>query len=105
MANQQRKPNDSHDKFIKEFMPVVLKNLFDSQTSVSVQLSEELAIDVLCIAIQDRQQPVESDNSLGLLGRLVSIHPTIIIEHYSGYLELEDLDSCILTKWNILGVK
>ena len=28
----------------------MLKNLFESQTSVSVQLSEELAIDVLCIA-------------------------------------------------------
>lgn len=96
MVNQQRKPNDPHDKFIKEFVPVVLKNLFDSQTSVSVQLSEDLAIDVLCIAIKDRQQQVESDNSLGLLGRLVSIHPTIIIEHYSAYLELEDVDSCIL---------
>ena len=96
MTNQQRKPNDPHDKFIKEFMPVVLKNLFDSQTGVSVQLSEDSAIDVLCIAIKDRQQPVEIDNSLGLLGRLVSIHPTIIIEHYSGYLDLEDVDSCVL---------
>jgi hypothetical protein len=24
------------------------------------------------------------------------IHPTIIIEHYSGYLDLEDIDSCVL---------
>jgi hypothetical protein len=96
MVNQSRQPNEPHDKFIKEFMPVVLKNLFDSQTSVSVQLSEDLAIDVLCIAIKDRQQQVEIDRSLGLLGRLVSIHPTIIIEHYSGYLDLEDIDSCIL---------
>jgi hypothetical protein len=80
-----------------------LKNLFESQTSVSVQLSEELAIDVLCIAIlpwrgsaNDRERQVTSDNSLGLLGRLVAIHPTIIIEHYSNYLDLEDIDSCIL---------
>ena len=96
MTNQQGKPNDPHDKFIKEFMPVVLKNLFDSQTGVSVQLSENLAIDVLCIAIKDRDDQVKDDNSLGLLGRLVGIHPTIIIEHYSGYLDLEDVDSCVL---------
>jgi hypothetical protein len=95
MTERKRKPNEPHDKFIKQFVPIVLKNLFDSQTSVSVQLSEELAIDVLCTAIK-REHPVEIDQSLGLLGRLVAIHPTIIIEHYSGYLDLEDIDSCIL---------
>lgn len=81
MQERQQSSNDPHDKFIKEFVPVVLKNLFDSQTSVSVQLSEKLAIDVLCIAKDpDRSS---SDPSLGLLGRLVNIHPTIIIEHLS----------------------
>jgi hypothetical protein len=95
MTEQKRKPNEPHDQFIKQFVPVVLKNLFESQTSVSVQLSEELAIDVLCIAI-DRERQVTIDDSLGLLGRLVAIHPTIIIEHYSNYLDLEDIDSCIL---------
>jgi hypothetical protein len=95
MTEQKRKPNEPHDRFIKEFVPVVLKNLFESQTSVSVQLSEELAIDILCIAI-DRERQVTIDDSLRLLGRLVAIHPTIIIEHYSNYLDLEDIDSCIL---------
>jgi hypothetical protein len=95
MVNRQPKSNDPHDKFIKEFMPVVLKNLFDSQTGVTVQLSENLAIDVLCIANIERQQ-IKNTPLLGLLGRLVSVHPTIIIEHYSGYLDLEDVDSCIL---------
>jgi hypothetical protein len=52
MTNQQRKPNDPHDKFIKQFVPIVLKNCFESQTSVSLQLPEELAIDVLCTAIR-----------------------------------------------------
>lgn len=60
MASQQSKPNDPHDKFIKGFIPVVLKNLFTSETSVSVQLSEDLAIDVLCMAIKDRE-PSEID--------------------------------------------
>jgi hypothetical protein len=95
MTERKRKSNEPHDRFIKEFVPVVLKNLFESQTSVSVQLSEELAIDILCIAI-DRERQVTIDDSLGLLGRLVAIHPTIIVEHYSNYLDLEDIDSCIL---------
>jgi hypothetical protein len=95
MTEQNRKPNEPHDQFIKQFVPVVLKNLFESQTSVSVQLSEKLAIDVLCTAIK-RDEGVAVDESLGLLGRLVAIHPTIIIEHYSNYLDLEDIDSCVL---------
>lgn len=94
MQERQHISNDPHDKFIKEFMPVVLKNLFDSQTSVSVQLSEKLAIDVLCVAKASDRLTI--DPSLGLLGRLVNIHPTIIIEHYSNYLDLEDVDSCVL---------
>ena len=95
LPQRQRQPNEPHDQFIKQFVPIVLKNLFESQTSVSVQLSEELAIDVLCTAIK-RDERVSIDDSLGLLGRLVAIHPTIIIEHYSNYLDLEDIDSCIL---------
>ncbi len=95
MTESKRKPNEPHDQFIKQFVPVVLKNLFESQTSVPVQLPEELAIDILCTAIK-RDEQVSIDDSLGLLGRLVAIHPTIIIEHYSNYLDLEDIDSCIL---------
>jgi hypothetical protein len=95
MASEKAKSNQPHDQFIKQFIPVVLKNLFASQTSVSVRLSEELAIDVLCTAIK-HDGNIEIDDSLGLLGRLVAIHPTLIIEHYSGYLDLEDIDSCIL---------
>lgn len=95
MAERNPKPNEPHDQFIKQFVPIVLKRLFESETSVSVQLSEELAIDVLCRAI-NREGAIAPDPDLGLLGRLVAVHPTVIIEHYSGYLDLEDVDSCIL---------
>jgi hypothetical protein len=95
MTSQKPKPNEPHDQFIKQFVPAVLKNSFQTETSVSVQLSEELAIDVLCRAISP-EDIIERDPNLGLLGRLVAIHPTLIIEHYSGYLDLEDIDSCIL---------
>jgi hypothetical protein len=91
MASQ---PNEPHDQFIKQYIPIVLKHLFTSQTSLPVILNEKLAIDVLCTARP--QPPATADPALGLLGRLVAIHPTIIIEHYSNYLDLEDIDSCIL---------
>jgi hypothetical protein len=58
MASSKPKPNEPHDKFIKQFVPVVLKNLFESQTSVSIQLTEELAIDILCTAIRSDRPTV-----------------------------------------------
>jgi Domain of unknown function (DUF4351) len=88
-------PNDPHDKFIKLLLPTVLKDLFDSQDSVPVQSAEALVIDVLCKALP-RDESVAVDPLLGLLGRLMSVHPTIIVEHYSGYLDLDDIDSCVL---------
>jgi hypothetical protein len=95
MSTQNPRSNDPHDKFIKQLMPVVLKKSFESETSVSVELAEELAIDVLCTAV-DQNNPMTVDPELGLLGRLMAVHPTIIVEHYSDYLSLEDIDSCIL---------
>jgi hypothetical protein len=88
-------PKDPHDNFIKQLLPAVLKKLFDSQTSVSVQLPEKLVIDVLCKATL-LGESVQVEPLLGLLGRLMAIHPTIIVEHYSGYLDLEDINSCVL---------
>jgi hypothetical protein len=95
VSNQNSISNDPHDKFIKQLVPVVLKKSFESETSVSVELAEELAIDVLCKAI-DRGDPVTVNPELGLLGRLMAVHPTVIVEHYSDYLSLENIDSCVL---------
>jgi hypothetical protein len=95
MTNSNPRPNDPHDNFIKQLLPAVLKNLFDSQDSVPVQLAEALFIDVLCKAIP-RDESVAVEPLLGLLARLMAVHPTIIVEHYSGYLDLDDVDSCIL---------
>ena len=95
MTAQKPRANDPHDKFVKQLIPVVLKKSYYSQISVSVELAEELAIDVLCTAIQ-HDNAAEMDPALGLLGRLMAVHPTVIVEHYSGYLDLEDIDSCIL---------
>jgi Domain of unknown function (DUF4351) len=95
MTTPNPRPNDPHDKFIKQLLPAVLNNLFDSQDSVPVQLAESLVIDVLCKAIP-RDESVAVDPLFGLLARLMAIHPTIIVEHYSGYLDLDDIDSCVL---------
>jgi hypothetical protein len=60
--NRPNEPHEPHDKFIKQFVPVVLKDLFTTQTGVTIQLSEKLAIDVLCVAIEGDRQPDESLN-------------------------------------------
>ncbi|PSB01856.1 hypothetical protein [Merismopedia glauca] len=65
MATPKPPANEPHDQFIKQFVPIVLKNSFHSETSVSVQLSEELAIDVLCRAIAP-EVTIEPDPNLGL---------------------------------------
>jgi hypothetical protein len=91
------RPNDPHDKFIKQLLSAVLKNFFDSRDSVPVQLAESLVIDVLCKALpRNEGESVDVDPLLGLLARLMAVHPTIIIEHYSGYLSLDGIDSCVL---------
>jgi hypothetical protein len=100
MTDRPRKPNDPHDKFIKQFVPVVLKNFFESQTSVSLQLPEELAI---CTAIR-RDGEFTVDPSLGLLGRLVAIHPTIVIEHYSNIFRLRRHRFMYFEEFYLLGV-
>jgi hypothetical protein len=38
------------------------------------------------------------EQNLGLFDRLMQTHPTIIVEHYSGYLEGVDVDDCITRK-------
>jgi hypothetical protein len=95
MTTPNPRPNDPHDKFIKQLLPAVLKNLFDSQDIVPVQLPEALFIDVLCKAVP-KDESVVGEPLLGLLARLMAVHPTIIVEHYSGYLDLDDIDSCVL---------
>lgn len=94
MARRKNQPKDHIDEFIKNAIPLMVKTLCKGTAPVAVKTKEDLEIDIVLTVIKDRQLRV--NDSLGLLGRLVTVHPTTIIEHYSGYLDAEDIDSCIL---------
>jgi hypothetical protein len=57
---------------------------------------EELEIDCMFVAQSDKLGWQQED--LGLLDRLMKKHPTIIVEHYSGYLNQKNLNVSITRK-------
>ena len=91
-------PHQPHDKFVKAIFPL----LFPTQiaaTQLPVRLKEELFIDIFYKSLTD-PNPInpQQEQLLGMLGRMMKIHPTIIVEHYSQYLKPEYIDSCTLRK-------
>ncbi|WP_295614742.1 DUF4351 domain-containing protein [Chamaesiphon sp. GL140_3_metabinner_50] len=91
-------PHQPHDKFVKAIFPL----LFPTQIAATqrpVRLKEELFIDIFYKSLTD-PNPLnpQQEQLLGMLGRMMKIHPTIIVEHYSQYLKPEYIDSCTLRK-------
>jgi hypothetical protein len=58
--------------------------------------TEDLEIDLMFIS--DRSNPGWEQEDLGLFDRLMQEHPTIVIEHYSSYLEETDINKSIARK-------
>jgi hypothetical protein len=57
---------------------------------------EDLEIDLMFIS--DRSNPGWEQEDLGLFDRLMQEHPTIVVEHYSSYLEETDINKFITRK-------
>jgi hypothetical protein len=64
--------------------------------NIQIHNDEDLEIDLMFVGDLDKEGWKEQD--LGLLDRLMQTHPTIIVEHHSGYLEGVDVDDCITRK-------
>lgn len=92
------KPHHPHDKFVKAIFPLLFPAQIE-ETQRAVRLKEELFIDIFYKSLTN-PNPVNphQEQLLGMLGRMMKIHPTIIVEHYSRYLKPEHIDSCILRK-------
>lgn len=60
--------------------------------NIPVRRDEDLAIDLLFVA--DAQSPAWQTEDLGWFDKLMAVHPTVIVEHYSGYLSLDHIDRC-----------
>jgi hypothetical protein len=85
-----------HDRFFKFYIQSLYKTKGETQQNIQVRNDEDLEIDLMFIS--DRSNPGWELEDLGLFDRLMQEHPTIVIEHYSSYLEESDINKSITRK-------
>jgi hypothetical protein len=82
-----------HDRFFKFYVQALYKTKGETRKNIQVRNDEDLEIDCMFIAQSDKWGWQQED--LGLFDRLMKKHPTIIVEHYSGYLNQKNLNISI----------
>lgn len=85
-----------HDRFFKFYLRSLYQSKGETIQNIQVRNDEDLEIDFMFIAHSDKfgwQQ-----EQLGLFDALMQIHPTIIIEHYSGYLQDKHIQKSVTRK-------
>jgi hypothetical protein len=85
-----------HDRFFKFYVQALYKTKGETLKNIKVMNDEELEIDCMFVAQPDKLGWQQED--LGLFDRLMKKHPTIIVEHYSGYLNQKNLNISIVRK-------
>ncbi|AFY91657.1 hypothetical protein [Chamaesiphon minutus] len=85
-----------HDRFFKFYVQALYKTKVETRKDIKVMNDEDLEIDCMFVAQSDKFGWQQED--LGLLDRLMKKHPTIIVEHYSGYLNRKNLNVSITRK-------
>jgi hypothetical protein len=85
-----------HDRFFKFYVQALYKTKGETRKDIKVMNDEELEIDCMFLAQSDKLGWQQED--LGLFDRLMKKHPTIIVEHYSGYLNQKNLNVSITRK-------
>jgi hypothetical protein len=81
-----------HDRFAKLYVKALYKTKGNVRENIPVRRDEDLAIDLLFVA--DAQSHAWQTEDLGWFDKLMAVHPTVIVEHYSGYLSIDHLDHC-----------
>jgi hypothetical protein len=85
-----------HDRFFKFYIKSLYRSKGDTRKNVQIHNDEDLEIDLMFVG--DLAKQVWKEQDFGLFDRLMQTHPTIIVEHYSGYLEGVDVNDCITRK-------
>jgi antitoxin component of RelBE/YafQ-DinJ toxin-antitoxin module len=85
-----------HDRFFKFYVQALYKTKGETRKNIQVRNDEDLEIDCMFLAQSDKLGWQQED--LGLFDRLMKKHPTIIVEHYSGYLNQKNLNISITRK-------
>ena len=85
-----------HDRFFKLYIQSLYKTKGNTQQNIQVRNDEDLEIDLMFMG--DRSNPGWEQEDLGLFDRLMEEWPTIVVEHYSSYLEATDILKSITRK-------
>jgi antitoxin component of RelBE/YafQ-DinJ toxin-antitoxin module len=85
-----------HDRFFKFYVQALYKTKGETRKNIQVRNDEDLEIDCMFVAQSDKFGWQQED--LGLFDRLMKKHRTIIVEHYSGYLNQKNLNVSITRK-------
>jgi hypothetical protein len=84
-----------HDRFFKFYIQSLYKTKGNTIQNIQVRNDEDLEIDLMFLK---RENIAWQQENLGLFDQLMQEHPTIIIEHYSSYLEEIDINQSITRK-------
>ncbi len=85
-----------HDRFFKFYVQALYKTKGETRKNIKVMNDEELEIDCMFLSQSDKLGWQQED--LGLFDRLMKKHQTIIVEHYSGYLNQKNINVSITRK-------
>jgi Domain of unknown function (DUF4351) len=80
------------DDFSKAYTTALYQTKGTVTTNVKVKSDENLEVDLLFVSNLQNSAWVTED--LGLFDELMKVHPTIFVEHYSGYLKPGHIDRC-----------
>lgn len=85
-----------HDRFFKFYIQSLYKTKGETIRDIQVRNDEDLEIDLMFVA-QSEKLGWQQEN-LGLLDLLMQKHPTIIVEHYSGYIQKKHINISVTRK-------
>ena len=85
-----------HDRFFKFYIQSLYKTKGETLQNIQIRNDEDLEIDLMFTVEQEKSGWL-SEN-LGLFDLLMQEHSTLIIEHYSSYLEETDINKSITRK-------
>jgi hypothetical protein len=80
------------DDFSKAYTTTLYQTKGQIDINVKVKSDENLEVDLLFIG--NLKSTAWETEDLGLFDRLMKVHPTIFVEHYSGYLKPEHIIRC-----------
>jgi hypothetical protein len=81
------------DNFSKAYTTALYRTKGTVKTNVQVKSDENLEIDLMFVS--DLQNSAWTTEDLGVFDRLMTVHPTLVVEHYSSYLKYDHVLRCV----------